>query len=267
MALIDNLVSYWKLDESSGTRADAHGSNDLTDVNTVAAATGIINDGADFESTNNESLTISDASQVGLDMTDDMSVSLWMKIESFPGSKQLAFWDKYKATANQRSVIFQVIGSSQVLECRVWSSTDGNSNSTTTNTLSAGTWYHIVVTYNASTGAIKIYIDGTEASYSTSTTGASNIAQNTENIRIGARSYDTNINPFDGIMDEYGVWNKVLSSAEVTELYNSGAGLAYPFSAGSSNIKSMAGVAQADIKSVAGVANASIKSINGVTNS
>jgi hypothetical protein len=33
-------------------------------------------------------------------------------------------------------------------------------------------------------------------------------------------------------VDEVGVWNRVLTSAEVTQLYNSGAGLQYPFGLG-----------------------------------
>jgi len=34
-SLATNLVSYWELEEASGTRVDSHGSNDLTDNNTV----------------------------------------------------------------------------------------------------------------------------------------------------------------------------------------------------------------------------------------
>ena len=49
MALTDNLVSYWKLDESSGNAADSVGSNTLTNTNTVTYSAGKINNGADFE--------------------------------------------------------------------------------------------------------------------------------------------------------------------------------------------------------------------------
>ena len=34
---------------------------------------------------------------------------------------------------------------------------------------------------------------------------------------------------FDGVIDEVGLWSKVLSATEITDLYNSGAGFAYPF--------------------------------------
>jgi hypothetical protein len=38
------LVSYWNLDEQSGTAYDSHGSNDLTDNNTVLYGTGLASD-------------------------------------------------------------------------------------------------------------------------------------------------------------------------------------------------------------------------------
>lgn len=37
---------------------------------------------------------------------------------------------------------------------------------------------------------------------------------------------------FDGVLDEFGVWERTLTSDERTALYNGGAGLAYPFSTG-----------------------------------
>jgi hypothetical protein len=41
-------------------------------------------------------------------------------------------------------------------------------------------------------------------------------------------NYDSNWG-FDGMIDEIGVWSRALTSGEVTQLYNSGAGLQYPF--------------------------------------
>lgn len=49
MAIIDNLVSYWKLDEASGNALDAHGSNTLIETSgAIAAAGGKINGARDF---------------------------------------------------------------------------------------------------------------------------------------------------------------------------------------------------------------------------
>jgi hypothetical protein len=116
--LATGLVSYWELEESSGTRNDSHGSNNLTDVNTVGVATGIQGDAADFVRANTESLTITDASQTGLDITGDMSLSFWMNVDiaipnnndQFEIASKTAFtsgnfgWDLYmlNQSGNQR---------------------------------------------------------------------------------------------------------------------------------------------------------------------
>ena len=48
-SLTTNLISYWKLDETSGTRVDSVGNNDLTDNNTVLYGAGKQGNGADLE--------------------------------------------------------------------------------------------------------------------------------------------------------------------------------------------------------------------------
>lgn len=70
------LVSFWKCNEASGTRYDIHGDNNLSDNNSVTQeATGILKEACDFEKTNNEHLSIADASQTDLDGGDDLSFS------------------------------------------------------------------------------------------------------------------------------------------------------------------------------------------------
>jgi hypothetical protein len=78
--LATGLVSYWELEEVSGTRVDSHGSNDLTDNNTVGSGTGIQGNCANLEKSNTEDLSISDASQSGLNITQDLSFSGWFNV-------------------------------------------------------------------------------------------------------------------------------------------------------------------------------------------
>ena len=58
--LTDDLVAYWTLDEASGTRSDSVGSSDLTDINTVTSAPGILNGAAQFTAANNEYFEVAD---------------------------------------------------------------------------------------------------------------------------------------------------------------------------------------------------------------
>jgi hypothetical protein len=134
-------------------------------------------------------------------------------------------------------------------------------NLTTTATLSAGTIYHIAVV-KSSTGGATIYINGASSVTDGAATGA--VGTTTDPLRIGTRFRPTAQLFADGVVDEVGFWTRVLSSSEVSQLYTSGAGLAYPFSS-STTIKTIDGVTRANVKTFLGVASASIKTINGIT--
>src|SRR3990167_7395409 len=79
------LISWWSLDEASGQRNDSHGSNHLTDNNTVLSAAGKVGNAADFEKSNSEFLSIAD--NPNLSTGDiDFTIAIWVKPEtaSFP---------------------------------------------------------------------------------------------------------------------------------------------------------------------------------------
>jgi hypothetical protein len=98
------LVSRWPLDEASGNRADIVGSNTLTDVNTVAAGSGLILPGArfdnsaDFERDNSEQLSGGDI----LDTTSqDFCFFAFVSPESAPSASRYIIASKYGAAGNK----------------------------------------------------------------------------------------------------------------------------------------------------------------------
>lgn len=100
----------------------------------------------------------------------------------------------------------------------------------TPTTVSLNSWHHIVATRK--NGATKLYIDGTLVASDTST--VSTVYTTTHYPLLGARqSYITpNHDWFLEVtskIDEVSVWNKELTSTEVTELYNAGTGKFYPY--------------------------------------
>ena len=108
----------------------------------------------------------------------------------------------------------------------------------TSNTIVTNTWYHLVCVFDR-TSNIRLYLNGVLQSVTTSygvndlsQYGAANTNYNTScPFRIGAYTAADNINAvsfFNGSIDAFNVWNRVLTASEITELYNSGNGKQYP---------------------------------------
>ena len=215
-SLATDLVSYWELEEASGTRVDSHGSNDLTDNNTVGQGTGIIGDGADFERTNtDEYLSYNDTGGV-FNPSGDFSISLWYKLES-TGNACLV---DYGNDASSGWLI-QDEASNRIFVRR--DTTTGNKDVTYTHTQDTS-WHHLVVVSDQGS-TLKIYYDGTErSSIANGGTGDGTTGEFKIGALLNGASY---VNEMDGVIDEVGFWSRALSASDVTALYNSGAGLPY----------------------------------------
>ncbi len=96
--------------------------------------------------------------------------------------------------------------------------------------ISANNWHHIVVTRKSGTRSI-IYINGVQSSSNTSTSNPT--VSGTFLATIGRQRYAAvSQNSFaNGTkMDGITTWTKELTADEVTQLYNMGGGIQYPFS-------------------------------------
>lgn len=245
------------MDEVSGNRADAHGSNTLTDVNTVASATGKISLGADFEKSNSEVLSITDASQSGLDLTGAMSFNCWVTLESSTGSSN-TIMSKWNVAGGTGYRLY--IGTANWIEFIV---NNGSQSSGATNNSvipDDGTFRMITATFTTSgSDRVKIYLNGVAQAIPSPQDSASGASNNADPFQIGGRNGSAF---YDGIIDECGIWSRVLSQAEITSLYNGGAGLAYPLTV--TAIKTLGGLAVGSVKTVGGLAIGSVKNIGGL---
>lgn len=88
--------------------------------------------------------------------------------------------------------------------------------------ISYNRWQHVLVTWDGSATAtnIHIYVDGTEVSYQSAQDGVGSKvsdAANSISINDGVSSRE-----FDGKIDETRLYNRILSAAEITDLYQTG---------------------------------------------
>lgn len=218
-----SLTARWNFGESSSTRFDSVGSNDLTDNNTVLSGTGYNGDTcADFEKDNSESLSIADNADVSV--AGDYSYSTWVKLESAPSTNQaytiVSKWDS--GGAGEEEFIFSYRDSGGQKQFRqVYADSSGNLTIGTLNfTLTAGIWYHITYKVDVSTKVGTVYINGASiGTFSNSTTDATSMRDGTGDFAIGARAAGSGY--LDGLMQDSILWSGVLlSDAEAEDLYN-----------------------------------------------
>lgn len=228
MALDTNLISYWKLDESSGNAADSVGSNTLTNVNTVTYGAGKINNGADLERGSGQYFTIND--NASLSITGDISISMWVKPESAPASGEIyRLCTKWDGGGSQKSWSFYYKDTSgtKALHLEVSATGSADAGYSIATDLGTGTWKHIICTWVAATSTAYIYIDGVLVG-SGATGTITSLFNSTAAFRLGYID-DPGNEYWDGMIDETGIWSRALIADEVTELYNSGNGIQYPF--------------------------------------
>lgn len=222
---IPEPTSFWNFDESviGSNAADATATgNTLTNNGVTPFTTGLIGNAADIELTGGLQW-FSHTDTASLSPTGDMSLAIWVNFESTGERSLMGVWNATPSYA------FLTSSGTQV-QLIIWNS--GGSSTTVSWNVSAfstATWYHLAVVYTAATHTSEFYLNG--SSQGTRDSVRTDIRDSNEDFTIG--KLVGAITPMDGLVDMAGIWNgTVLSASDVTALYNGGAGVQYPFGAG-----------------------------------
>lgn len=217
MALTDSLVAYWKLDDNGSgglSLVDSSGnSHTLTNNGSVTLGTGKIGGCASIAGDNSNSLTVPSLSAIG---TEDFAFSFWFNSSNFDPHGGGYYSTIYESNYTN-GVLIRPKTDGSALQVYV----AGTSNDFT-HSLSTSTWYHAVI--SRSSGVVTCYINGA----SIGTASLSGNATVSDTSKIGQNNRDGS-ESFSGLIDEFAIWSRALSSSEITSLFNSGAGLSYPF--------------------------------------
>ena len=231
MAIKDDLVSYYKLDESSGAVIDTLGINNGTNYGAIPNVAGKIETAYDFETTESDYISLTEE---GLRITGDYTVNAWFKVESIGIAQTIMRKCGHHNGHTNYDLSVAATNKLQTLRYQSHTGDGANCNSadalTSTSTISAGVWYMGTVTFDASTKKFTLYFNGGEEDSVTTAypVNCYNWAPQ-PGIIGGFKTSAISNDYFDGIIDEVGIWDKVLTPEEITDLYNSGDGLAYPF--------------------------------------
>jgi hypothetical protein len=212
-----SLISYWKLEEASGTRVDSEPTGtpqDLTDNNTVTQNTGKISNAAQFTAANSENLSRADSADLSTGDID-FTVAAWVYFDSVSAGRMLVT----KGGNGQEEFFLDLTAAN---EFRFYINISGaNYKIATTSGFGAttGTWYLVVGWHDSAADTVNIQVNNGSVA-STATTGSAT-ADRSGTFFLGAYWNGVYHN---GRIDEVGFWKKVLTSDERTELYNGGTG-------------------------------------------
>ena len=193
------------------------------------------------------------------DNNQSWSVSCWFNLATISRSSGLV--TKYDDT-NDKGWGVYVSSDNRIRVFMNSSASNGFQRRTTSVVVSVSTWYHLVVTYNGATGAQQIFINNSNQALTSELTNLSASTLTAISFNLGSFN-DGHFADADGLIDEVGIWSKVLSAQEITDLYNGGDGQTM-IEGGESNIKSINGLLRSSVKSINGLAIASVKSVNGL---
>lgn len=152
------------------------------------------------------------------EISQAFSVSFWCKPNNLAATRCLV--SKCSNDANVYGWNIQHVITTGAIQLQMRSSGGTLPVHAFTTALTAGVWQHIVVTYagGSNINGGRCYRNAVIGDTPASSALTGSFA-NTANFTLGARN---TVFPYSGYMDEVMVWNKALSQAEVTELYNGG---------------------------------------------
>jgi hypothetical protein len=93
-----------------------------------------------------------------------------------------------------------------------------------------GSWHMITLIYDLNINELHCYFDAVNQTVTNSGSGNPIITNMTHDFYLSARNNaGVPDNFLNADFDEFSIWNRSLSVSEISEIYNSGAGLQYPY--------------------------------------
>jgi hypothetical protein len=211
----DGLISYWTFNEGSGTVADdSVGTNDGTLL--VAAGGGVapswvngkFGKALQFDGI---SSWVECGWSASLRPTSALSVSAWVKPTSF--SYYLGIVCNFHDTGSTESgYSLSCVGAGDTFSAGVCGS-DGSIGYTTAGTYNTGQWHQVALVFDGAT--TRLFVNGSEVASTAELAPIDYYPPPLYGLQIGRYADDNESYCFDGIIDDVGVWNRALSTAEV----------------------------------------------------
>jgi len=237
----DDLTSYWKLDEESGNNLleDYQGGYNATSLTPLTDTEGMVDRGKLFTPVGktDQFAYVEDNGQYDFQRSGGFSISLWFNYQGqYTGSPtnqvligRGSFSDVYETMLMLLMInVEDDPGRPRISFNLRPNSAEALKSATPNINISTNQWYHVVAIYDGPTNPtdppyLRVYINNVVTSYSHFFGQYDFTGEGLYDLNIGYWDrYETNRYSFNGAMDEILIYNKALSAAEVSEIYNDG---------------------------------------------
>jgi transcriptional regulator CtsR len=208
--VLNGIVGQWRFDENTGTTtADASGNNNTGTLINGASWVAPGKVGAAALRLNDANLqSVSVASSASLNPTAGITFTAWIYATNWNGNRRILQKgdgdDQYRLLAEGGQFKFHLVGVQTLV----------------TTLPAVGAWVHVAATWDGAT--MVIYFNGVQQA--TAAAGGT-LATTANTLTIGTKNNSgANGDYFLGLLDEVRIYNRGLSSSEVTTVMNAGSG-------------------------------------------
>ena len=220
-----DLISYWKLDESSGDAIDSHGNNDGSVTGATQGVSGKIGTAYSFDG--NDYVTVPDDDTLD---ADSITVLAWVKGSAQDNKPVVSHYD----TTNDDRAFDMAASAISNTKFKVVITDDGGWNvghkkDYTSSTVAFDNSWHLIG-FTFDNGNLSLYNDGVLDTNPTKSDddAITSIYTSSAPVGIGVNYAGGSTNRFfTGTIDEVAIWNRSLSSEEIEYIYNGGDGMTY----------------------------------------
>lgn len=224
---IPGLVGWWTFNEGSGTNAFDYSGNGNTGalINSPVRTNGVIGGALSFNGTS--TYVVANSSPVN-PASNSFTISMWVNVKSFAYPEC--------GTCGPRVILcnldgintFQMIigksaGSTNSFGFAIEQSGTFYIQEITADIYLTNTWYNIAFSFDENTHAVVVYVNGVSVP---TTVFVGTYSGGTANGKLYLAVRSDLVRYFNGLLDDVCIYNRVLTAAEVEQLYGSGYG--YP---------------------------------------
>jgi len=226
-----DLVAYYPFNGNADDESSNSNNGTIVGATLTTNRFGEPNSAYEFDGAN-DYIQIPDADVFSISTTSQLSVSVWMRVDAldfaiYEGTGDYVHW-MGKGSNGQKEWLFRMYNKSSPIRpnrtsCYAFNLAGGlGAGSYVEETVSVGEWIHYVMIYDYPTNTIQLYKNGVLKDTDMFSDYSIVPVNGTTPVRIGTSDFNSY---FKGAIDDIRIYDGILSSQEISNLYNENSSL------------------------------------------